>query len=64
MTFLQAVGHKKHCHLCYTWAPGSFLSSLFEVLVVNAKTHSAEMENIINAWRRFVADFLLCKCEE
>lgn len=62
--FLKAVEHMKRCHLRYTWAPERFLSSPFEVLAVNAKTHRAEMENITNAWRRFVADFLLCKCEE
>lgn len=61
---MEAAEHKKHCHLCYTSAPETFHPSLFEVLAMYAKTHSAEMENIINAWQSFMADFLLCKCEE
>ena len=61
---MEAAERKKHCALCHTSAPQTLHSSLFEILVMYAKTHSAEMENIINAWQGFMGDSLLYKCEE
>lgn len=38
--------------------------SVWSISYVQQIPHSGEMEKSRNAWQRFMADFLLCKCEE